>query len=65
MTKNRLQDLLDIIDLDWVVDNCDEAYDLIEALIKENRHMRDYIEVLHEKMLLAAAVINPGDKPEL
>lgn len=55
--RQKLYDLLDTIDVDWVEENPDVAYELIEGLIKELYHHKDVIETQRESLLLAKAMI--------
>lgn len=53
----KLEHLLTIIDVDWIKDYPDTAFELIECLISEYYDMKDYIESQREKMLLSAVMI--------
>ena len=55
--RQKLYDLLDTIDVDWIEENPDVAYELIEGLIKELYHYKDVIETQRESLLLAKAMI--------
>ena len=55
--RQKLYDLLDTIDVDWVEENPDVAYELIEGLIKELYHHKDVIDMQRESLLLAKAMI--------
>ena len=56
----KLKQLLTIIDKDYIKDNPDTAYELIEALIVEYYQMKDVIEMQREELLLLKAMtVNP------
>ena len=52
----KLKQLLTIIDADWIKENPDTAYELIEALIVEYYNMKDYIQTQREELLLLKAM---------
>ena len=52
----KLKQLITMIDTDWVKSNPDTAYELIEALITEYYHMKDYIQAQRKQILLLKAI---------
>ena len=62
--KSQFKDILSIIDSQWISENPDTSLELIKALVHESNQRKKYIEVLHEKMLLTAALLNPGTPVE-
>ena len=52
----KLKQLLTIIDADYIKDNPDTAYELIEALIVEYYQMKDVIKYQREQLLLLSAM---------
>ena len=55
--KETFTKLLEIIDPEWIKENPETAYTLIEALIKDVRHYRDAMETQREINLLNQAWI--------
>ncbi len=61
--KETFTKLLDIIDAEWIKENPDTAYTLIEALIKDVRHYKDAMETQRELNLLTKALLQKYGKP--
>lgn len=61
--KDTFKKLLDIIDTEWIKENPDTAYTLIEALIKDVRHYRDAMETQRELNLLTKALLQKYGEP--
>lgn len=55
--------LLEIIDPEWIKENPDTAYTLIEALIKDVRHYKDVMETQRELNLLTKALLQKYTEP--
>lgn len=55
--KETFTKLLEIIDPEWIKENPDTTYTLIEALIKDVRHYRDAMETQREINLLTKALL--------
>ena len=55
--KETFTKLLEIIDPEWIKENPETTYTLIEALVKDVRHYRDAIETQREINLLNQAWI--------
>ena len=61
--KETFIKLLEIIDPEWIKENPDTAYTLIEALIKDVRHYRDAMETQRELNLLTKALLQKYGEP--
>lgn len=55
--KETFTKLLEIIDPEWIKENPEMVYTLIEALIKDVRHYRDAMETQREINLLTKAIL--------
>lgn len=56
--KEKFTQLLDVLTIDYIKENPSTVYDLVEALIKENRHYKDVIQAQRQKELLASAMLS-------
>ena len=54
---NRIEELFNVIDVDWVRDNPEEAFLLIQLGKKELDNRKDVIEKQRNKELLLRAII--------
>jgi len=61
--KDTFTKLLDIIDAEWIKENPDTTYTLIEALIKDVRHYKDAMETQRELNLLTKALLQKYGEP--
>lgn len=61
--KETFTKLLDIIDAEWIKENPDTAYTLIEALVKDVRHYKDAMETQKELNLLTKALLQKYGEP--
>jgi len=61
--KETFTKLLEIIDTEWIKENPDTAYTLIEALIKDVRHYKDAMETQKELNLLTKALLQKYSEP--
>ena len=59
----KFDELLNTIDVDYIKKNPETIQGLIEALVFELNARKDYIETLHEKLLMAMAILE-GMKDE-
>jgi len=55
--KTIFDRMLDIIDVDWIVDNPQEAYELIQGLTHELKARKDCIQVQRKKELMLMSMI--------
>lgn len=61
--KETFTKLLEIIDPEWIKENPETAYTLIEALVKDVRHYRDAMETQREINLLTKAILQKYGEP--
>ena len=61
--KETFKKLLDIIDTEWIKENPDTAYTLIEALVKDVRHYKEVVEMQRELLLLTKALLESKNEP--
>lgn len=55
---NKLQQLLDIIDPEWIETNPETTLDLIECLVHELNQRKEVIEIQNESLLMANALLS-------
>lgn len=53
----NFDELLKSIDIDYIKENPETVRGLIESLVFELNARKDYIETLHQKLLLGASII--------
>lgn len=51
------EEILKTVDVDYIKENPETIMGLIESLVFELNARKDYIEKLHEKLLLGASII--------
>lgn len=57
MKENKVKELMEIIDLDWIEENPGSAYELMEWMYRELQHRKDVIEMDREALLLANVLL--------